>query len=148
MRFAHSTTFLLALATGAHAKISADAVVASINNITQLSAHTNDIAMNIKFTNAFRLGSQVLNNFHKIVQIVKDDIAAICASDSAVAEARPECFNVTDVQECTRDVQKMSESSVQVNGVEKRQAVPPYTETNQQLICDALASVVSLCKSI
>ncbi|KAM3459114.1 hypothetical protein MY3296_000261 [Beauveria thailandica] len=100
--------------------------------------------MNIKFTNAFRLGSHVLNNFRKIVQIGKDDIAAISASDSAVAEARPECLNVTNVQECTRDVQKMSESSVQVNGVEKRQAVPPYTETNQQLICDALATFVQV----
>jgi hypothetical protein len=57
MRFAQSTTFLLALATGAHAQISADALVSSINNITQLSAQTNDIAKNIKFTNAFRLGS-------------------------------------------------------------------------------------------
>ncbi|PMB69019.1 hypothetical protein BM221_005605 [Beauveria bassiana] len=141
MRFAQTTTFLLAFAAGAHAKISADALVASINNVTQLSAQTNDIATNIRFTNAFRLGSQVLNNFRKIVHIVKDDIAAVSGSDSSASEARPEFLNVTNVQECTSGIQKMNKTSAQVNGVEKRQAVPPYTETNQQLICDALATV-------
>ncbi|KAM3535570.1 hypothetical protein MY4038_001255 [Beauveria bassiana] len=144
MRFAQTTTFLLAFAAGAHAKISADALVASINNVTQLSAQTNDIATNIRFTNAFRLGSQVLNNFRKIVQIVKDDIAAVSGSDSSGSEARPEFLNVTNVQECTSGIQKMNKTSARVNGVEKRQAVPPYTETNQQLICDALATFVQV----
>ncbi|KAM0743908.1 hypothetical protein ACQRIT_001222 [Beauveria bassiana] len=113
MRFAQTTTFLVAFAAGAHAKISANAL-------------------------------QVLNNFRKIVQIVKDDIAAVSGSDSSASEARPEYFNVTNVQECTSGVQKMNKTSAQVNGVDKRQAVPPYTETNQQLICDALATFVQV----
>ncbi|KAM0671145.1 hypothetical protein ACQRIU_001540 [Beauveria bassiana] len=144
MRFARITTFLLAFTAGAHAQISADALVASINDITQLSAQTNDLATRITFSNFYRLSPPVLMNFRKIVQIVKDDIAAVSGSNSSASEARSEYLNVTNVQECTSGIQKMNKASGQVNGVEKRQAVPPYTETNQQLICDALAAFVQV----
>ncbi|KAM3496928.1 hypothetical protein MY10362_009703 [Beauveria mimosiformis] len=138
MRFAHFTTFLLALATGTHA---ADlrAVADDINQITDVSAQTDKIAMKVvdRIT-ALVYGRQIVNNFKNIVTLVDKTIGDIGRPNSSVSKASQDCLSATDVQECMRGLEKMSQDSGQVIGVERRQ------NGDQNLVCEALIAFVEV----
>ncbi|KAF1729908.1 hypothetical protein CRV24_010452 [Beauveria bassiana] len=145
MRFAHFTTFVLALATGTHAAASARVLADDINKITELSRQTNDIAMKITGPGTIiRNGKAIVRNFREIITLVGKTLADIAQPNSSNSEANQKCLSARDVKQCMRGVEKTSEDSGKVIGVEKRQNGSPYPPDEQQLICTALETFVEV----
>lgn len=57
-------------------------------------------------------------------------------------QARQECLDVSDVEQCVRDLFEIVEDPAEILGSKKkRQAAPPYDESSQRAICGAFREV-------
>lgn len=125
MRFTAVFSASLALAAGANAMSAAD-MVNNINDITDKSSDTNDIAKSISAVNMFQTAPQVVNNFKEIIETVTKDITAMNAkrdlsdAEKAILSKRQECLDVTDVQKCLQDVGEIAGNPGQALGRKRR----------------------------
>ncbi|KAJ4155098.1 hypothetical protein LMH87_000363 [Akanthomyces muscarius] len=127
MHFAQLTTSLLTLAIAGCAAMSSDTVVANVEEVTQLSADTNTIAVKINLLNFARYAPQVGSNLAQIVATVTKYIADMSRNDK---------------RDLVEDIDELTEGTVKAIWPKKRQAAPPFTEANQQAICDAFRGFV------
>ncbi|KAJ5265072.1 hypothetical protein N7505_007865 [Penicillium chrysogenum] len=108
---------LLGLAASASAQVSASQMTANIDQITQKSSETNDIAKSISITNFFSTGPQLINDFKDIIQIVTDDITSMNGGKSRRSlKARQECLDVENPEKCVEDLGEIVEDPSEILG--------------------------------
>ncbi|CAI7676812.1 unnamed protein product [Penicillium manginii] len=140
---------LLGLAASASATIGASQMVSNIDQITELSSSTNDIAQSISVVNVFSTGPQLINNFKDIIQTATNDITAMNTKRSI--HARQECLDVTDIERCIQDLGEIVDDPSEILGSKrfvkvekKRQDAPAYSDTEQQAVCTAFREFVMI----
>ncbi|OJJ58353.1 hypothetical protein ASPSYDRAFT_46370 [Aspergillus sydowii CBS 593.65] len=108
---------LLGLAASASAQVSASQMTANIDQITQKSSETNDIAKSISITNFFSTGPQLINDFKDIIQIVTNDITSMNGGKSRRSlKARQECLDVENPEKCVEDLGEIVEDPSEILG--------------------------------
>ncbi|EYE93766.1 uncharacterized protein EURHEDRAFT_524286 [Aspergillus ruber CBS 135680] len=153
MRFTTVFTSVLALAAGANAAVSASDMKNNIDQITDVSADTNDIAKSLSVTNMFQKAPEVIESFKRIIVMVTKDISAM--NDKRSLQARQECLNVKDIEGCLEGLGEIIEDPGEILGSKrdvpdlgktlgrKRQS-PDYNDMEQNQICGAFRGFVQV----
>lgn len=142
------SSIILAVASlfaAGNAVLSAREIVDNIDQITRLSADTNDAAKDISLANAFTKAPRVVKGFQAIITAVGKDVAAM----SGLAKVkRQSCTDPANLEGCLQDIENGLHLPGQTFGVKTkrslrtRQAAPPYTAANQYAICEAARNFV------
>ncbi|KAJ5569089.1 hypothetical protein N7450_011575 [Penicillium hetheringtonii] len=155
MRFATIVSYL-ALAVSVNAAIGAQQMASNIDTITQKSSETNDIAKSISVTNFFSTTPQMINNFKDIIETVTQDITAM--NNKRSLQARQECLDVTNVEQCIQDLGEIIEDPSEILGKKRNgfarnianimilykiaRQDTSYSEIDQQAVCNSFRSFV------
>ncbi|BCS29734.1 uncharacterized protein APUU_80037A [Aspergillus puulaauensis] len=108
---------LLGLAASASAQVSASQMTANIDQITQKSSETNDIAKSISVTNFFSTAPQLINSFRDIIQTASDDVTSMNDGKSKRSlKARQECLDLEDPEQCLADLGELVDDPSEILG--------------------------------
>ena len=133
----------------AHSQVGSQDLIDNIDSITDLSSQTNDVAQSISFNNVFStapvnlqvpilrpnrwpLWQMLIDDFRQIIQFASEDIASM-----GNPTRRKTKRELLDSEQARRYTGSVTARAASFTTAQKRQASPPYTETNQLQICDA-----------